>query len=215
MSDLKIKVCGMKVPENIEAVSGLKPGFMGFIFYPPSKRFIGLDFEKNHLNAVSKSVMKTAVFVNASIDEVLEFAKFYEMQAVQLHGNENPEFCHQVKDAGFLTIKAFGVDDAFDFDTLNEYVSHIDLFLFDTKTEQHGGSGKTFNWQVLQNYKLEKPFMLSGGISLNNLDEVLELNHPQFYGIDINSKFEIEPGLKDLELLKKVFTKLKRHKDEL
>ena len=215
MSDLKIKVCGMKVPDNIKAVSGLKPDLMGFIFYPPSKRFIGLDFEKNHLNSVSKSVIKTAVFVNASIDEVLEFAKLYEMQAVQLHGNETPEFCQQVKDAGFVTIKAFGVDDGFDFATLIPYENQVDLFLFDTKTEQHGGSGKTFNWKVLQNYKLEKPFMLSGGISLDNLDEVLELKHPQFYGLDINSKFEIEPGLKDVELLTKAFEKIKRHENEL
>ncbi len=210
MSDLKIKVCGMKIPENIEAVSGLKPDLMGFIFYPPSKRFIGLDFESSHLKSIEKSILKTAVFVNATIDEVLEFAKVYDMQAVQLHGSESPEFCQQVKDAGFFTVKAFGVDDEFDFSTLNPYQNHIDLFLFDTKTEQHGGSGKAFNWQVLDNYKLEKPFMLSGGISLGNLDDVLTLKHPQFYGIDINSKFEVEPGLKDMEKLETAFKKLKR-----
>nr|WP_294898872.1 phosphoribosylanthranilate isomerase [uncultured Pedobacter sp.] len=210
MSDLKVKICGMKIPENIKAVSGLNPDFMGFIFYPPSKRFIGLELERNHLNAIGKEIIKTAVFVNATIDEVIEFAKTYGMQAVQLHGNESPEFCQQVKDAGFFTIKAFGVDDTFDFGVLNPYRNPVDLFLFDTKTEQHGGSGKTFRWQLLENYILEKPFMLSGGISLENLDEVLTLSHPQFYGIDINSKFEIEPGLKDIEKLETAFEKLKR-----
>jgi phosphoribosylanthranilate isomerase len=209
MSSLKIKVCGMKIPENMEAVSGLNPDFMGFIFYPPSKRFIGLEFEVNHLKAIDKNIIKTGVFVNATIDEVVEFGKLYGMQAIQLHGNESPEFCQKVKAQGFFTIKAFGVNDTFDFAKLNPYQAHVDLFLFDTKTDQHGGSGKTFNWQVLAKYKLNTPFMLSGGISLDNLDEVLKLNHPQFYGVDINSKFELEPGLKDIEKLKTAFEKLK------
>ncbi|HTN21324.1 MAG TPA: phosphoribosylanthranilate isomerase [Pelobium sp.] len=210
MSSLKIKVCGMKIPENMEAVSGLKPDFMGFIFYPPSKRFIGLDFEVNHLKAIDKNIIKTGVFVNATINEVVEFGKLYGMQAIQLHGSESPEFCQQVKAQGFFTIKAFGVDDTFDFTELNQYQAHVDLFLFDTKSDQYGGSGVTFNWQILEKYKLDTPFMLSGGISLDNLDEVLTLKHPQFYGVDINSKFEIEPGLKDIEKLKKAFEKLKR-----
>lgn len=215
MSELKIKVCGMKIPDNIKAVSELKPDFMGFIFYPPSKRFIGLEFERIYLHSIDENIIKTGVFVNATVDEVIEFGKLYGMQAIQLHGNESPEFCQQIKDAGFITIKAFGVDDAFDFESLSVYEQHIDLFLFDTKTEQHGGSGKTFNWQILQNYTLEKPFILSGGISLDNLDEVIKLNHPQFYGIDINSKFEIEPGLKNMEQLEIAFKKLKRYENEL
>lgn len=200
----------MKIPENIKAVAQLNPDLMGFIFYPPSKRFIGLTFERNHLNPINKEIVKTGVFVNATIEEVEEFAKLYGMQAVQLHGNESPAFCQHLKDAGFFVIKAFGVDDAFDFRLLDSYQDQVDLFLFDTKTEQHGGSGKTFNWQVLQNYTLQKPFILSGGISLENLDEVLTLKHPQFYGIDINSKFELEPGLKDIEKLETAFKKLKR-----
>lgn len=200
----------MKIPENIEAVSGLKPDFMGFIFYSPSKRFIGLDFEINHLKSIDQNIIKTAVFVNATADEVIEFGKMYGMQAVQLHGDESPEFCQQIRGAGFFTIKAFGIDDAFDFGMLDAFKNHVDLFLFDTKTEQHGGSGKTFNWQVLKNYKLEKPFMLSGGVSLDNLDEVLKFNYPQFYGIDVNSKFEIEPGLKDIKKLEAAFKLLKR-----
>ena len=200
----------MKIPENMEAVSGLMPDLMGFIFYPPSKRFIGLEFEVNHLKAIDKNIIKTGVFVNATIDEVVEFGKLYGMQAIQLHGNESPEFCQKVKAQGFFTIKAFGVDDAFDFAGLNLYQAHVDLFLFDTKTDQHGGSGKIFNWQVLAKYKLDTPFMLSGGISLDNLDEVLKLNHPLFYGVDINSKFELEPGLKDIDKLKTAFEKLKR-----
>ncbi|RKD16273.1 N-(5'-phosphoribosyl)anthranilate isomerase [Pelobium manganitolerans] len=210
MRDLKIKVCGMRDPENIEALSVLMPDFMGFIFYPPSKRFIGLDFEKAHLKSIDKTIIKTAVFVNATLAEVLEFSKAYDMQAVQLHGSESPEFCEAVKEAGFFTIKAFGVDGNFDFGRLNAYESAVDAFLFDTKTELHGGSGKTFDWRILEKYQLNKPFFLSGGIDLPHLEQILTLNFPQLCALDLNSKFETEPGSKNINKLKTAFETLRR-----
>ncbi len=205
MRDLKIKVCGMKYPDNISALSDIKPDYMGFIFYPPSKRFIGLDFQKSDLNAIDKEINKTAVFVNAHLHEVVEFGNLYGFKTIQLHGSETPEFCELLKEQGFKIIKAFGVDEDFDFKTIESFVNSVDFFLFDTKTKEYGGSGQVFNWEVLDNYHLEKPFLLSGGLSLDNLASIKKIENPYFYGVDLNSKFEIEPGLKDIEKLELAF----------
>lgn len=205
---LKIKVCGMKYANNIAQLNSLEPNFMGFIFYPPSKRFVGLDFDKSVLSSVPKQTFKTGVFVNATVGEVVEFAHLYGMQAVQLHGNESPAFCAAIKASGLTLIKAFGIADDFDWEQLNDYLNVVDYFLWDTKTEIHGGSGKQFDWKLLDKYKLNIPFFLSGGISLDNLAEVKNINHPQFFGVDLNSKFETEPGIKDIEKLKEAFTTL-------
>jgi phosphoribosylanthranilate isomerase len=205
MRDLKIKVCGMKYPDNISALSDIKPDYMGFIFYPSSKRFIGLDFQKSDLNAIDKEIIKTAVFVNAHLHEVVEFGNLYGFKTIQLHGSETPEFCELLKEQGFKIIKAFGVDEDFDFKTIESFVNSVDFFLFDTKTKEYGGSGQVFNWEVLDNYHLEKPFLLSGGLSLDNLTSIKKIENPYFYGVDLNSKFEIEPGLKDIEKLELAF----------
>ncbi|MBC7654991.1 MAG: phosphoribosylanthranilate isomerase [Oligoflexus sp.] len=205
MKDLKIKVCGMKYPDNISALSDLKPDYMGFIFYPPSKRFIGLDFQKSDLNGIDKDINKTAVFVNAHLNEVIEFSHLYGFKTLQLHGNETPEFCKELMNQGFKIIKAFGVNDSFDFAVLEQYTNSVDFFLFDTKTEEHGGSGEVFGWDLLNNYHLDKPFFLSGGLSLDNLTSIIEIKNPYFFGVDLNSKFEIEPASKDVEKLELAF----------
>ena len=202
---LKIKVCGMKYPANIKALAELEPDYMGFIFYPPSQRFIGVEFEKQDVSDLQPQIQRTAVFVNAHLHEVIEFANLYGMKTIQLHGQESPEFCGELKAKGFKVIKAFGINESFNFDTLTAYEEQVDFFLFDTKTNQHGGSGLTFDWQILQNYMLNKPFLLSGGLSPDNLTEVLKIKHQSFYGVDLNSKFEIEPALKDIEKLEKAF----------
>jgi phosphoribosylanthranilate isomerase len=131
-----------------------------------------------------------------------------------LHGNETPAFCKALRDEA-IVIKAFGVDQKFDFDRLNKYRNKVDLFLFDTKTDVHGGSGKTFDWDILDQYDMDIPFFLSGGLSLDNLDEVKNITHPQFYGVDLNSRFEIEPGLKHIENLEKAFEMLKNADNEV
>lgn len=206
---LKIKVCGMKYQANIKALAVLEPDFIGFIFYPPSKRFIGVEFEKQDIEHLNSAIKRTAVFVNAQFHEIVEFANLYGVKTLQLHGEETPELCNQLKQKGFSIIKAFGVDANFNFDILLNYEDYIDFFLFDTKTNEYGGSGLSFDWDILQNYRLEKPFLLSGGLSVENLAEVLKIEHKHFYGVDLNSKFEIEPGLKDIEKLKKAFELIK------
>jgi phosphoribosylanthranilate isomerase len=201
---MKIKVCGMRDPMNIEAVAALRPDYMGFIFYPKSPRYIG-ETEKN---LVPENVIKTGVFVNESAEKINELIDRYNFDAIQLHGNESPEFCELFMDK-LTVIKAFGIDKDFDFAQLEPYEVSIDYFLFDTKTDKHGGSGQSFDWSLLDQYQMDIPFFLSGGLSLENLEEVKAIKHPQFYGVDLNSKFEIEPGLKDIDKLKKAFELLR------
>jgi phosphoribosylanthranilate isomerase len=203
--ELAIKVCGMKYADNIKKLSDVKPDLMGFIFYPPSKRFIGVEFLKSDLSDINPQIIKTAVFVNAQVHEIVEFSKMYGMQAVQLHGAESPDFCKTIKNEGFIVLKAFGIDDNFDFEVLKPYLDVVDFFLFDTKTNLHGGSGETFDWSIIDKYNLHKPFFLSGGLSLENLASVKNIKNEFFYGVDLNSKFELEPSLKDIEQLKEAF----------
>lgn len=205
---MKIKVCGLKYPDNIQAIEGLGPQYMGFIFYGRSPRFVG-DLDADALAAISPEIIKTGVFVNERAEEMESLIDKYDFKAVQLHGNESPEFAEQFK-GKVQVLKAFGVNENFDFEQLKDYTGKVDYFLFDTKTDIHGGSGKTFDWDILNKYTLDVPFFLSGGLSLDNLDQINKMTHPQFYGVDLNSKFETEPGLKDIEKLKQAFSLIKQ-----
>lgn len=205
---MKIKVCGLRDPRNIERVAGLNPDYMGYIFYGPSPRFV-TDVPAKTLNALSSSITKTAVFVNETAENINALIDQFKFDAIQLHGNENAEFCAEFK-GKVLVLKAFGVNGDFNFEQLNAYTDKVDFFLFDTKTDIHGGSGKTFDWDILNNYQLNVPFFLSGGIGLDNLEEIKKINHPQFYGVDLNSRFETAPGMKNIEKLKEAFTALKQ-----
>jgi len=204
---MKIKVCGLKVDENIEAVAALNPDYIGFIFYRPSPRFVD-DLHHQILKQIPASIYKTAVFVNEDSDAINELIDRYDFNAIQLHGDESPEFCASFKNK-VKVIKAFGLNN-FNFGQLNAFVGKVDFFLFDAKTEIYGGSGKTFNWNELDNYKLDVPFFLSGGLALENLEDVKKITHPQFYGVDLNSKFETAPGIKDIEKLEKAFSLIKQ-----
>ena len=195
---MKIKVCGMKHEANINALAALQPDFIGFIFYPKSPRYVG----GSELPEVS--AFATGVFVNETAETVAATIDQYHLKAIQLHGSEDDTFCAAFKKK-VIVFKAFGVDEYFDFKQLNSFAGSVDYFLFDTKTSKHGGSGRQFDWTLLDKYKLDVPFFLSGGLSLDNLEAVSGINHPQFIGVDLNSKFEIEPGLKDIEQLKKAF----------
>lgn len=203
---MKVKVCGLRELENIKAVEALKPDFMGFIFYRDSPRYIG-EPDEFYLDEVSSDITKTGVFVNEHEDAISKLIYKYKLDAIQLHGNETPEFCdlfkHEVQ-----VIKAFGVDENFDFGQLEAYKNNVDYFLFDTKTVTHGGSGRIFDWKILSKYKLDVPFFLSGGLSADNINAVKEIKHPMFYGVDLNSRFEISPGLKDIVQLQQAFTAL-------
>lgn len=205
---MKIKVCGLKDPENIEAVAALKPDYLGFICYGPSPRYIAqLSAEK--LRKIEKNIKKTGVFVNEIEENINKLIDAYNFDVIQLHGDETPEFCENFKNR-VTVFKAFGLDENFDFGMLNNYVNKVDYFLFDTKTAAYGGSGKTFDWGMLENYKLDVPFFLSGGISLDNLDEIKKISHPQFYGVDLNSRFETAPGVKNISKLEQAFEIIKK-----
>jgi phosphoribosylanthranilate isomerase len=209
--DVKLKICGMKLPENIQGVAALKPDYLGFIFFRDSKRFVdGLTplFVKN----LPAGIRKTGVFVNEELNRVAQLAVLYGLNAVQLHGQEPVKYCIALKgllaDAGIELIKAFGVDEHFDFNAVTPYSNVVDYFLFDTQTPDHGGSGKTFSWALLENYKLNKPYFLSGGISLESVEQLKQINDPRLYAIDVNSRFELAPGLKDIDKLKDFKSKL-------
>lgn len=195
----------MKEPFNILEVAALAPAYMGFIFYRGSKRYVA-DLSEDTLKALPSSIKKTGVFVDAKIEEVIDVVAVYGLVAVQLHGSESPEYCKTLKErlSGVEIIKAFGVDEAFDFERLSVYAETADYFLFDTKTEGHGGSGKTFNWDLLQKYTLDKPYFLSGGIGLETLHDLPKIADPRLYALDVNSRFELEPGLKDIKKLKEI-----------
>lgn len=186
----------MKYPENILEVSTLLPDYLGFIFWEKSSRYFDLEIPK-----IPESIKKVGVFVNANLEEILLKIKKYNLNLVQLHGNESPEFCKELKKSTIKIIKVFSVNDDFNFSALEPFEAVCDYFLFDTKGKLPGGNGITFNWQILQKHKSTKPFFLSGGIGLDDIKNIKKLNLP-IYAIDVNSKFEIEAGLKNIELLK-------------
>ena len=196
-----IKICGLKYPENIQAVSALKPDFMGFIFYPKSPRYAEpLDIKT--LEALPPTIKKIGVFVNEDIENILTIAYKYKLDGLQLHGTELVDMCRKLKKLGYLVIKAFPIAEAYNFKVTKAYEGVCDYFLFDTKTDAYGGSGVKFNWQILKEYKGETPFFLSGGIAVDDAEAIRKIEHPQFAGIDLNSKFELKPGLKNISLLK-------------
>ena len=192
----------MRDAENIQQLKVLNPDYMGFIFYPKSPRYVD-EVDKMQLTTLSP-IKKVAVFVNAALDEVKSIIKMNGFDAVQLHGHESVDYCKAVRSEGVEVIKAFGIHESFDWESLVSYQDVVDYFLFDTFTKIHGGSGKTFNWEVLNEYKLSIPYFLSGGIGPENIESALQIKDERLYGLDLNSKFEISPGVKDIELLKTV-----------
>jgi phosphoribosylanthranilate isomerase len=205
---MKLKVCGLKNRENIIEVLACEPDFIGFIFYEKSPRYISEELEPSFIQTITTS-KKVGVFVNESEIKMLDIASRYGLDYLQLHGNETAEFCKELQKS-IPIIKAFQVDDDFDFSTLKEYEDGCTYFLFDAKSTQYGGSGETFNWKKLTEYNLQKPFFLSGGVGLDNIEQVLLLKskYPNLYAVDVNSKFEIKPGIKDISKIKLVSNKI-------
>jgi phosphoribosylanthranilate isomerase len=199
IDNLKIKVCGMKYTANRGEVEKLPVDFLGFIFYPKSKRFVGENTDPGLFNSAKT---KVAVFVDENAFEILGLTKNLGFEFVQLHGKENSQTCRMLKKQGLKVIKAFNLNDSFKFEKLREYETTVDYFLFDTKTDLPGGSGKKFKWEILEKYQGTVPFFLSGGIVPEDAEAIKKLQHPQLFGIDLNSGFEDEPGLKNIEKLK-------------
>ena len=206
---LKLKICGMKQAANIAAVAELQPEYLGFIFYQKSPRFIS-EVSAELIKYIPPSIKTTGVFVDEELETVKAYIFKYNLKAVQLHGKESESYCREIKLTGIEVVKAFGLDKDFDFNQLLSYSNAVDYFLFDTQTPAHGGSGKVFDWKLLENYALNVPYFLSGGIDIAHAKTIKEINDPRLYALDINSKFELAPGLKDVEKIKefKVLTTL-------
>jgi phosphoribosylanthranilate isomerase len=198
---MKLKICGMKYKDNIIEVAKLQLDYLGFIFYEKSARFFDGEIPQ-----LPNTIKKVGVFVNASIETILEKTTNYKLQVIQLHGNESPKFCKSLNSYGVKIIKVFSIKDKFNFDELKPYENVCDYYLFDTKGKLPGGNGYTFNWNVLKNYPSTKPYFLSGGIGLTEIENIKLFQKTEAskycYAIDVNSKFEIEAGLKNIDELK-------------
>ncbi|CAA0254350.1 N-(5'-phosphoribosyl)anthranilate isomerase [Tenacibaculum maritimum] len=199
--EMKLKVCGMKYIENIQEVAGIRPDYLGFIFYDKSKR----NFE-GIIPELPKNIKKTGVFVNEYIEIVVSLVEEYQLEAVQLHGDESVAYVQELRIylPNIEIIKVFGIKDDFDFTLLKPYEKEVDFFLFDTKGKERGGNGVTFNWDVLAKYNTAKPFFLSGGIGLDEVRAIknLEKTKLPMYALDVNSRFETKAGFKSVEKLK-------------
>jgi phosphoribosylanthranilate isomerase len=202
---VRLKICGMRDAGNISQVASLEPDYMGFIFYEKSKRFVG-ELDPASLSEMPENIGRVGVFVNHDLKEVVHLAEKFDLNLLQLHGNESAAYVQELKQLlegrDIKLMKAFGIDENFDFTLLNEYETEVDYFLFDTQTPDHGGSGKLFNWELLNGYTLNKPYFLSGGIGLESVEALQTIDDKRLFAIDVNSKFETEPGIKDISKLK-------------
>ncbi|HQO49373.1 MAG TPA: phosphoribosylanthranilate isomerase [Bacteroidales bacterium] len=195
---LKIKVCGMRQLPNIKALETLKPDIMGFIFFPGSKRYVGADFRVPDL----KNIQKAGVFVDEQTENIKEIVIKNKLDLVQLHGNESPKLCCELASAGIKIIKAISIGNSVDWPSIEAYLPYCQYLLFDTKSENHGGSGRKFNWDLLQSYPFSTPYFIGGGIGIDDIHAINKHSNHHFAGVDINSSFELEPGLKDIESIK-------------
>lgn len=206
---LRTKICGMKETDNIIDVGAFYPNYMGFIFYKKSPRcFNGIIPE------INSSIKKVGVFVDETIANIIEKVTMHDFKAIQLHGDETPDYCEMLRaevGESIEIIKAFSVGSDFDFQITAAFGTSCDYFLFDTKGKSHGGNGEKFDWGILSSYKSAKPFFLSGGIGVEDIKEIQSLLNKKLplYGIDFNSKLEIRPGFKDVALVKQAIDQIK------
>jgi len=231
-----VKVCGMREADNIRAVSALGVDMLGFIFWPESPRFVRMissqagimpDYSRERLSQlrsaateevsdVAQKPQRVGVFVDDMPQNIVTRVYNYNLDFVQLHGSESPVMIDNLRRTlepdirpGVKIIKVLSIKTAEDLAQYKQYEDVVDLFLFDTKCQSVGGSGQQFDWQLLSAYDGSVPFLLSGGIGPDDVARIRAFNHPQFAGIDLNSRFEVEPGVKDVELLRKFLTELK------
>lgn len=208
MKALKWKVCGLKDAGNIEEVLSLEPDYIGFIFYEQSPRYVG-NLSSGFAASIA-SAKKVGVFVNAEVEMIEKAIAEYGLDAVQLHGEEEVSVCKHLKNSGLEVLKAFGISPAFDWSVLDGYVPVVDYFLFDTKHCAYGGSGQVFDWSLLKSYRHDVPYFLSGGLDVHHIGELLQIEDNRFYAVDVNSRFEISPGMKDVALLREAMALLER-----
>jgi phosphoribosylanthranilate isomerase len=203
LSTMKLKICGLKYPANVHQLLTLEPDYIGFIFYKKSPRYVGEVADLAWVRELPGSTKKVGVFVNEAVEVVKSTVEALGLQVVQLHGEESPEACKTLNMSGLEVWKAFGVDEDFDFEKTAAYVDCCDKFLFDTKGKNRGGNGVAFDWGLLKKYEGVTPFVLSGGIDFGFRISDFGLAAGKMPSVlDINSRFETEPGLKDFELIK-------------
>lgn len=207
---IQIKVCGMKLQENIKEISRLSPDFLGFIFYEKSARYF-----EGEIPEINPDIKKVGVFVNATIEEILQKSQQYALDYVQLHGDETPEFCAMIQNRiKVKVIKAFALDSHFDFGILELYQNNCSYFLFDTKGQHFGGNGIVFDWNILKKYTLDKKYFLSGGIGLETTEKLSNFLKSDYsekcIALDLNSRFEDSPGLKNSRKLNEFMQLLKQ-----
>lgn len=203
---MMIKVCGMRDAENIRKVERLGIDMMGFICWERSPRYV------SEVPAYLPQCERIGVFVNQSLDEIQKQMEAFEFSYIQLHGSESAEFCQAVREkTGCKVIKAICISSEADLALAGQYEGFVDLLLFDTKCTNFGGSGKQFNWDILRDYRNALPFLLSGGIGPEDTERLRQFHHPKCLGFDINSRFEVEPGIKDIEAIKNFISSIRQH----
>lgn len=207
---IKVKVCGLNSPENVRRITELDIDYAGFIFYPASERYVGNKPDPDLFSCVPQRIKKTGVFVDEAWEKVLKISRMYSLDVVQLHGKESIEYCRELKNNDLTVIKVFHIKNEIDLDAVNIYSDVCDYFLFDTATDSHGGSGKKFNWDILTQGKFKRPFFLGGGIGPVDFHELKKIRNEMFFAADINSRFEISPGIKDYEKIKSYVEHLKK-----
>lgn len=200
---MQLKVCGITNTSTIRELIPLGIDRLGFIFYHKSARYVYGELIEEGLKEIPVHIKKTGVFVNAQMAEIEQVIDRFRLDSVQLHGDESPEFCRHFM-AKTEVIKTISINEKSSFEKVKLYHDSCDLFLFDTQSEHYGGTGKTFDWHWLEAYTLDKPFYLSGGISLENFAEIKKIKHNQLIGIDVNSRFEFRPGIKDIEKIRQL-----------
>ncbi|MCQ2218345.1 MAG: phosphoribosylanthranilate isomerase [Paludibacteraceae bacterium] len=208
-----VKVCGMRDAQNIRDIEQLGIDWMGFIFYEKSKRHVA-----ERPSYLPTSTKRIGVFVDYTIEDVIAKVNEFQFCGVQLHGSETPDYCRQLRNAlnekigkNVLINKAFGIASAEDFTNISSYEGCCDYYVFDTKTPTKGGAGYSFDWSLMEAYKGATPFLLSGGIGEDSYEALQAFSHPQWMGIDLNSKFEEAPAFKDVARLNSFLKKFKHH----
>lgn len=203
----KIKICGMRDPNNIREVAELGPDYMGFIFYQSSPRYVGIDFKIPE--DFPSSINRVGVFVNETAENILNTAIEHNLRYVQLHGNESSVLCGELQITGIKVIKVFSIGEEFDFSEIEPYKKVVNYVMFDTKGKFFGGNAHPFNWKILETYDQDTPFFLSGGISQDNVVDSFALRKMNLHAIDINSGVEKEPGMKDVHKIRTLIETLK------
>ncbi|MGE0773027.1 MAG: phosphoribosylanthranilate isomerase [Cyclobacteriaceae bacterium] len=211
MRKLHVKVCGMRDPINIKLLADAGPDYLGFIFYRASPRYVGEDFAIP--SGLNQPPLRVGVFVNEEADRVIELAGRFALSLIQLHGDETPDTCRQLVDAGLKVMKVIRVAQGEDVKRASEFPGAVSYFMFETMSAQYGGSGRSFDWNLLNQYEHDIPYFLSGGLSATNLDRALDLagRDSRLHALDFNSGIELSPGLKDVEKFQEIKKIISQH----